>query len=172
MNTIDAILARRSVRQYSDVVVSDSDIEQILKAGKHAASGMNRKVWHFVVLQNTELLAELEATVGEAKGKTNPFFEVKTVILVWVDTTVSTTPIEDGSLALGNMMLAATELGIGTCWVNANKMYKDDKYNDFKDKIRPKENYDLIGTITVGYPKDGVFPKASAQKDDVVTFMR
>lgn len=172
MNTMEAILARRSVRSYSDEMVSDKDIDEILKAGKHAPSGMNRKVWHFVVLQNPEILAELESTVGEAKGKANPFFGVKTVILVWVDTSVSTTPIEDGSLALGNMMLCATELGIGTCWINANKMYKDDKYNSFKDKIRPKENYDLIGTITVGYPKDGVFPKQSAQKDDVVTYLR
>lgn len=172
MNTMEAILSRRSVRQYSQEMVLDTDIEEILKAGKHAASGMNRKVWHFVVVQNPEILAELEETVGEAKQKTNPFFEVKTVILVFVDTSISTTPIEDGSLALGNMMLAATHLGIGTCWVNANKMYKDDKYNTFKDKIRPKENYDLIGTITVGYPKDGVFPKQSAQKEDVVTYLR
>lgn len=172
MNTMEAILARRSVRKYSDKPVSDEDIELILKAGKHAASGKNRKVWHFVVLQNTELLQELTKTVGEAKGNKNPFFGVKTVILVFVDATESTTPIEDGSLALGNMMLAATELGIGTCWVNANPMYRDDKYNDFKAKIRPKDNYDLIGTITVGYPEGDVFPPQSSQKDDVVTYLK
>lgn len=172
MNTMEAILSRRSVRQYSDEQVTDEHLEQILKAGKYAASGMNRKVWHFVVVQNPELLAELTKTVGEAKNKEAPFFNAKTVILVFCDAVVSTTPIEDGTLVLANMMLAATELGVGTCWVNANKMYKDDKYNAFKDKIRPKENYDLIGTITVGYPKDGVFPKQSAIKDDVVTIIK
>lgn len=172
MNTMETILARRSVRKYSEEQVKEEHLEQILTAGKHAPSGMNRKVWNFVVLQNPELLQELEQTVGEAKNKTNPYFGAKTVILVFVDTSVSTTPIEDGSLALANMMLCARELGVGTCWINANKMYNDDKYNDFKDKIRPKENYDLIGSITVGYPVDGEFPKQSAVKEDVVTYLR
>ena len=64
------ILSRRSIRNYSDKQVSETDLHAILKAAVHAPSGMNYQTWHFTAIQNAEKLVEFSFITKCKKPKT------------------------------------------------------------------------------------------------------
>lgn len=116
---LKCIETRRSVRRYRPEQIKDEELDAILRAGTYAASGMGRQPVKFVVLQKPEDVAELEA-MNAAVLKTpgaKPFYGAPTVVVVLADAHVPTA-VEDGSLALGNLMLAAHSLGVGSCWIH------------------------------------------------------
>ena len=80
---------------------------------------MGRQPVKLVVLQKPEDVAELEAMNAAALGTpgAKPFYGAPTVVVVLADTSVPTA-VEDGSLALGNLMLAAHSVGVGSCWIH------------------------------------------------------
>ncbi|MDR2698703.1 MAG: nitroreductase family protein [Candidatus Methanoplasma sp.] len=130
------IYDRSSVRRYKAEKVPEEDIREILKAGFHAANGMNRQALEFVVVENTGQIKRynrkaivLFADMARAAGHPNPmaermagdpdadiFYGAPTLIFVFADPS-AVTPVEDGSLAVGNMMLAAHSMRYGTCFI-------------------------------------------------------
>ena len=118
---IDALLKRRSIKQYTDVQVTDEELEQIIKCGLYAPNGMGAQAPVFVAVrdkQTRDLLAKLNADVMGTD--TDPFYGAPCVICVLADAQRSTA-VEDGSLAIGNMCLAAHSLGLGSCWIHRCK---------------------------------------------------
>ncbi|HJN17249.1 MAG TPA: nitroreductase family protein [Armatimonadota bacterium] len=120
MDTIQAIRNRRSVRAYVPDPVPDDHLEQILEAGRQAPSARNRQPWHFIVVRDPE---RREAVAKACAGQ---------MFMADADVTVCVCglPAEsdwqrvDASIALQNMVLAATAFGYGTCWIGA--MDKDE----------------------------------------------
>lgn len=118
---LEAMMSRKSVRSYTDQMVSDADIEKVLKAGQYAANGRGRMATKFVVVKNREIRDELSKMNAEIMGTTNdPFYGAPVVIWVLADRNVHTY-VEDGSLAIGNMLLEAHALGLGACWIHRAK---------------------------------------------------
>ncbi|MBQ6475194.1 MAG: nitroreductase family protein [Clostridia bacterium] len=115
MKTIDSILTRRSIRQYTGEVISAEELETILKAAMYAPSAKKTLPWHFVVTQDPETLEKIMQVhhyIRFAK-------EAGTVILVCADKKINENEvhlIQDTSAAIQNMLLAAREMGLGTCW--------------------------------------------------------
>ena len=116
---LKCIETRRSVRRYRPEQIKDEELDAILRAGTYAASGMGRQPVKFVVLQKPEDVAELEAMNAEILGTpgAKPFYGAPTVVIVLADANVPTA-VEDGSLALGDLMLAAHSVGVGSCWIH------------------------------------------------------
>ena len=115
---LEAMMSRKSVRDYTDQMVSDADIEKVLKAGQYAANGRGRMATKFVVVKNREIRDELSKMNADIMGTTNdPFYGAPVVIWVLADRNVHTY-VEDGSLAIGNMLLEAHALGLGACWIH------------------------------------------------------
>ncbi len=115
---------RRSCRSYTEEQVSDCDLDAIIKAGIFAPTGMNQQETFFVAVRNKETrdkLAKLNAAV--MGGDKDPFYGAPCVIVVL--SAPGFTAVEDGSLALGNMMNAAHSLGLGSCWIHRAKQVFD-----------------------------------------------
>ena len=115
-NTIDTIYDRRSVRKYLDKPVNPDLVDEILRAGMYAPSGVNKQPWHFVVFNEKEKIAELKNLHPYASALAT----APVCIMVCGDTDLEMAPgfyITDCSAATENMLLAAKALGLDTCWM-------------------------------------------------------
>ena len=115
---ICSMIERRSCRKFQDRQVDEAALQEILEAGTYAASGMGRQSPILVAVQDPEqvaLLSKLNAAVmGSDK---DPFYGAPMVVVVLADGSVGTC-VEDGSLVIGNLMLAASTLGVASCWIH------------------------------------------------------
>ena len=112
---IDLMRSRRSVRQYTDEKISDEQIKKILSAALLAPSGHSKYPCEFIVVKNPETLEKLShcRAVNVAKMLT----QAAAAVVVIADAEKSDTIVEDSSVAMMNMELMATSLGIGNCWI-------------------------------------------------------
>jgi nitroreductase len=166
--TIKTLLARRSIRKFKPEHITEEELNAILEAGMYAPSGVNQQSALFVVIQDKETLKKLSAMNAAVLGKDiDPYYGAPTVILVFADKS-KITPVEDASLALGNMFNAATSLGIGSCWVLRTKeMFETEEGKDLLRKWGVAGDYIGVGSCILGYP-DGKHPKAAPRKDNFV----
>lgn len=113
---IENMMTRRSVRAFKKDPVPTELIEQVIEAGTWAASGHDRQPWALIAVTNPEVIAKLSkanASFFEHDVK-DPFYGAPAIIIV-LTKTFTPTYLYDGSLAMGNMMLAAHSLGLGSC---------------------------------------------------------
>ncbi len=166
--TIKTLLERRSIRKFGPGQIKEEELNAILNAGMYAPSGANQQSALFVVIQDKETLKKLAAMNAAVLGKDfDPYYGAPTVILVFADTS-KITPVEDASLALGNMFNAAASMGIGSCWVHrAKQMFETDEGKDLLRKWGITGDYIGVGSCILGYP-DGKHPKAAPRKDNFV----
>jgi nitroreductase len=166
--TIKTLLARRSIRKFKPEQIREEELNAILKAGMYAPSGANQQSALFVVIQDKETLKKLSAMNAAVLGKDiDPYYNAPTVILVFADKS-KIAPVEDASLALGNMFNAAASLGIGSCWVHrAKQMFETAAGKDLMSKWGVAGDYIGVGSCILGYP-DGEHPKAAPRKDNFV----
>ncbi len=166
--TIKTLLERRSIRKFKPEQIREEELNAILGAGMYAPSGANQQSALFVVIQDKETLKKLSAMNASVLGKNiDPYYAAPTVILVFADKS-KITPIEDASLALGNMFNAAASLGIGSCWVHrAKEMFETDEGKNLLRRWGAAGDYIGVGSCILGYP-DGKQPKAAPRKDNFV----
>jgi nitroreductase len=115
MDTWTAIRTKRMVRQFEDRPLEPDHLLRIVDAGRHAASSRNTQRWHFIVIEDRAMLRRL-ADVGPSAGHLAG--AAAAVALVTPDARVegaSLSIVWDAGLAAENMMLAAWELGVGSC---------------------------------------------------------
>ena len=118
METIEALIHRRSCRKYSDRPVEVEKLARIIEAGQYAPSGMGRQPVTFVAVTDPATVERLSQLNAQVMGSnSDPFYGAKTVVVVLVDRSVPT-HLEDGSLAMGNLLNAAYALGVDSCWIH------------------------------------------------------
>ncbi len=133
MELLQAIKGRRSVREYSPEPVDDALLRSLIEAAIQAPSAINQQPWCFVVVKKPELLAEisdkakahmLKASLGAPQPYrdmlSDPKFDIfyRAPALVVIGTEQPTDwAVEDCALAAQNLMLAAYDAGLGTCWI-------------------------------------------------------
>ena len=117
MNTLEAINNRRSCKNFDpNKPVPQDIVQKICEAGTKAASGMNKQAAKIIVINNKEIRDMIVKKNAEIMGHPghDTFYDAQQIICVVANTDVYTC-VYDGSLVLGNMMLAAEELGVGSC---------------------------------------------------------
>lgn len=154
MDLFEAIEKRRSVRAYVSKPVAREDLEKIVDAGRRAPTGRNEQPWEFVVVTDMyarQRIAEL-ATYGKYIA------DARACIAVFCR---SDTPyyIEDGTAATMSMLLAATALGLGSCWVAANKA---PYAQAIADLLGAPQTHRLVSLVALGYASDE--PPAKAKR--------
>jgi nitroreductase len=166
--TIKTLLERRSIRKYKPEQIKEQELSAILEAGMYAPSGANQQSALFVVIQDKELIKKLSAMNAAVLGKDiDPYYNAPTIILVFADKS-KVTPVEDASLALGNMFNAAASLGIGSCWVHRTRqMFETDEGKDLLRKWGVTGDFIGVGSCILGYA-DCEHPKAAKRKDNSV----
>jgi nitroreductase len=163
---LQTIAGRRSIRQYRDEQIQDTELKAILEAGLQAPSGHDSQSWHFTVIQKRELIDEISAgskmamrrsgvdwivRLGETE-KYNIFYNAPTIVLLAAKKN-ALSPVADVSAALQNMAIAAESLGIGSCWMGFVPFYFLDADNG--KKIGIPEGYDVLYGMTLGYKPRG-----------------
>lgn len=163
---IKAIKERRSIRSFKSDPVEKEKLDQIIEAGLYAASGMGEQAVITVAVTDKEIrdrLSDANAKIGGFPEGMDPFYGAPAVLVVLADKTRATA-VYDGSLVMGNMMLAAHTLGLGSCWIHrAKEEFEMDEYKALLSELGIDGEYEGIGHCVVGY-KDGATPEAAERK--------
>jgi len=167
--TLKTIRTRRSIRKYKAEQISDTELNAILEAGTWAPTGMGAQSPVMVVVQDKETLELLSAANAEIQGRpgTDPFYGAPTAVVVLADGEKANW-LQDGSLVMGNLMLAAASLGVGSCWINRAKEYFD--LSEGKELLRKwnlPETLRGVGICILGYG-EGDVPNPKPRKEGYI----
>ena len=163
------LIERRSIRKYNNTKVSHDLMEQIVRAGQFAPSGMNRQIYAFVVVEDEELVAKLSKMNADAMNSTSdPFYGAKSLIIVFADTKAPTY-LYDGGLAMGNLMNAAHALGVDSCWIHrAKEVFETPEGKKMKKAWGLSDSYEGIGHCILGYRLEE--PEERAERTSKVVY--
>ena len=159
---IEAMLERRSIKAYNNVQVTDEELELIIRCGLYAPNGMSAQAPIFIAVrdkQTRDLLSKLNADVMGTDS--DPFYGAPCVICVLADKQRSTA-VEDGSLAIGNMCLAAHSLGLASCWIHrCRQVFESAEGKALLDKWGVSGEYVGVGFCILGH---GTQDKQAAER--------
>lgn len=171
--TLTTIHERRAIRSFKPDAVDEHDIEQIIDAGLWAASGMGKQSQIIIAITNKakrDHIAEINRQIGGWEEGFDPFYGAPVILIVLADKAVPTY-IYDGPLALGNMMLAAESLNLGTCWIHrAKEEFEMPEFKEMLDKLGVSGDYEGIGHLALGYPAEPA--EAKPRNDKRVFWVR
>lgn len=155
---LDILKKRYSVKKYSDDKVPSEVIDKVTEAGIYAPSGLNRQAVRLMVVEDRDTvreIADINASVGGFPQGMDPFYGAPVVIVVFADRGCST-HIEDGSIALANMLNEAFSLGVGSCWIHrARECFETQRGREIAREYGIPDEYIGIGNCILGYPAQG-----------------
>ena len=164
---IKAMKERRSIRKFKAEMPSKADLEQIVEAGLYAANGRGRQAVITIAVTDKELRDKLSAVNNEIMGGpegNDPFYGAPAILIVLANMEVPTAPY-DGSLVMGNLMLAAHSLGLGSIWIHrAKEEFEMPEYQKLLKDLGIEGEWEGIGHCAVGYI-DGENPAAAPRND-------
>ena len=169
---IENMISRRSVKAYKPDMVPMELIEEVVKAGTYAPTGMNMQSPVIVAVVNKEVRDNLSRMNASIMGtSSDPFYGAPVVLVVLADKN-RPTAVYDGTLVMGNMLNAAHSLGLGSCWIHRAK----EEFESEEGKALLKEwglegEYIGIGHCILGYPASEL-PAAKPRKADYVHFIK
>ncbi len=163
---LQLIKDRRSVRRYKPDLPAREDLEAIAEAGIWAASGKGLQTTRIVIITDPALrerLRLMNTRIGGWAEDFDPFYGAPAVLLVLADRS-SANYIYDGALAMGNMMLAAAALDLGSCWINrAREEFESLEGKAILQELGLEGDLAGIGHCIVGIP-DGPAPAAAKRQ--------
>ena len=154
----EVIEKRRSIRKYKDTPVSKNKILQILEAARIAPSASHRQPWHFIVVEDKEVIKKLAKSEWAA--------DAPVMIVGLADQKASPTwCINDLGVAFEHLVLAATDLGLGTCWMGQSN--REDLVRDLLDI---PDNFKVVALTPVGEPDETPAPKERKTLESIVSW--
>lgn len=168
MDVFEAITNRRSIRKYKNTEIEDEKLQKILEAARIAPSAANRQEWKFIVVNDPETRARL---VNAANGQR---FVAEAPVTIVACSTESERVMPCGqyaytvdlSIAVSFMILEATELGLGTCWLGAFDEKQVKEILDIPDDIR------VPAMFTLGYADENPGPRPRKDLDSILSYER
>ena len=157
METLDSIQKRRSIRNFTGDPIPLSDLEKIINAGRLAPTGNNRQPWDFIVVTGEAIRQHLSKAAAWSAN-------ASAIIVVVMDPS-SKYWVEDGSAAIENIMLAATDLGYGTCWLEGNAQPHE---AEFKLLLNIPEHLRILSLVPIGVPVEWPASKKKKPLEDVL----
>lgn len=152
---MNSIFSRRSIRKYTDKAVPEELVEQVLRAGMAAPSAGNEQPWHFIVIDDRELLNEIP--------KFHPYSqmlkEAGYAIVVCGDESLQKYEgywVQDCSAAMENMLLMAQDVGLGSVWLGVYPM--EDRVKALKELLGLPESVLPLSIMPLGYPAESRNP--------------
>lgn len=171
---IKAMKERRSVRKFKSELPSKETIEQVIEAGLYAASGRGLQAAIIIAVTNPELLAKLRkdnCAIGGWEPSFDPFYGAPVVLIVLASKDRPTTNVCDGSLVMGNLMLAAHSLGLGSCWIHrAKEEFETPEYQELLRSLGVEGEYIGVGHCALGYAAD-TLPEPPERKKNRVFYV-
>jgi len=149
---LKAIRERRSIRRFKPDQITDEELQAVLEAGTWAATGHSAQASWIVAVQNEEVCNRLRKMNAAVMGvDSDPFYGAPTIVLVVAPIDYANN-VKDGSLILGNMMLAAHSIGLASCWINReDAMFATDEGKQMLKDFGLPEGQLGIGALALGY---------------------
>lgn len=171
--TLQTLKERRSIRKYKSDMVPREVLDKIIEAGTYAATGMGKQSPIIIAVTQKAMRDKLSAMNAKIMGRedgADPFYGAPVVLVVLADKS-KRTYVYDGSLVMGNLMLAAKDLGIGSCWIHrAKEEFESEEGKEILKALGITGDYEGIGHCILGYV-DGEEPRAAARKEDYVYYI-
>ena len=169
---IKAMKERRSIRKFKSEMPAKADLEQIVEAGLYAASGMGKQATKIIIVTDKKLrdkIMEMNRKVGGWDQGFDPFYGAPAMLIVLAEKDWRN-KIYDGSLVMGNLMLAAHSLGLGSIWIHrAKEEFQSEEGKEILKSLGIEGEWEGIGHCAVGYI-DGELPKPAPRKDGRVVW--
>ena len=152
-NFLEIIRTRRSYRSYKPEQITDEQLNAVLEAGTYAPTSRGLQSPFIVAIQNEDLKARLAKMNAEIMGvTTNPYYDAPTYVLVFVPADAPN-GIQDASLVMENMMLAAHSQGLGSCWIHREReMFATEEGKELMQQWGLPEGLVGIAALALGYP--------------------
>ena len=165
---VKSMIERRSVKAYTDEMPSQELIDQVVEAGTHAPTGMNRQSPIIIEVTDKAVRDKLSKMNADVMGaKIDPFYGAPVVLVVLADKSVGTYKY-DGSLVMENLMLAANAVGLGSCWIHrAKEEFESEEGRELLRQLGISGDYEGIGHCILGYPA-GDIPAEKPRKENWV----
>lgn len=169
---INNMKTRRSIRKYKPDMIPEDVLNRIIEAGTYAATGMGKQSPIIIAVTNKEIRDKFSKMNAEIMGvDSDPFYGAPVVLIVLADK-ARPTYVYDGSLVMGNLMLAAHAEGIGSCWIHrAKEEFESAEGKAFLKSLGIEGDYEGIGHCVLGYT-DGEEPKAMPRKENYVYYVK
>ena len=168
MDAMQNLLNRRSIRKYKPDMLPREVIEKIAEAGTFAPTGKNQQSPIIIAVTNKALrdrMSALNAAVLETES--DPFYGAPVVLVVLAERS-NPNHVYDGALVMGNLMLAAHAMGVGSCWINrARQVYDSEEGKAILRELGIEGDYEGIGNCILGYA-DCELPEARPRKENWV----
>jgi nitroreductase len=154
----EVIEKRRSIRKYKETPIPKDDILKILEAARIAPSAGHRQPWHFIVVENKEMIKKLAKQDWAATAP---------VMIVGLADRVGSPNwcINDLGIALEHIVLTATDLGYGTCW-----MGQSNREELVSGLLNVPDNYRVVALITLGVADEAPGPKTRKSLEEIVSW--
>ena len=141
MDAFEAIRKRRSVRKYTGDPIPRQDLETVVDAGRLAATGSNQQPWDFIVVTDRAMIDQLKIAAQ--------WMDKAGAIIAVVMDPSSRWWVEDGSAAVENMLIVATAMGYGSCWLEGYTLPLEDQ---FKALLGVPKDKRLLTLVPIGVP--------------------
>ena len=167
--TLQDIRTRRSCRKFQSRQISDEELNAILEAGTWAATGHGWQSPVMVVVQDKDTIAKLSKMNAAVLGvDSDPFYGAPTVVIVLADKSRPTYR-EDGALVMGNLMLAAHAVGVGSCWIHrAREVFATEEGKAMLKKWGLEGDYEGVGHCILGYTAENGEAPAKPRKENYI----
>lgn len=171
---LDEMKTRRSIRKFKPDMVPADVLDQIIEAGTFAANGRGLQSPIIIAVTNKEMrdkIMEMNRKIGGWEEGFDPFYGAPVILIVLADASCPTA-VYDGSLMMGNLMLAAHDLGIGSCWIHrAKEEFESEEGKQILEGLGITGNYIGVGHCALGFT-DGAYPDVIPRKDNRVYYIR
>jgi nitroreductase len=159
---IEPILARRSIRTYTDEPVTEEEITTLLEAGMAAPSASNKKPWHFVVVTDRDVLAQLSAYGSHWQM----LKEAPLSIVVCGDPSISEKYwVQDCSAATENILIAVSMMGLGAVWLGCYP--RPERVGPTKKLLRIPDPVEPLAVLSIGHPAETKEARTQYDEDRV-----
>ena len=150
--TLTTLKTRRSCRAYKPDHVEPEKLSAILEAGTYAATGMGKQSPIILVVKDPEIRSKLAKINAAVMGmEIDPFYGAPELLVVLANKEIPTY-VYDGSLVMGNLMNAAADLGVASCWVHrAKEEFESEEGKAILKSLGIEGNYEGIGNLILGY---------------------
>ena len=173
-DVLETIKSRRSIRKYKSDMIPQDKLEKIIEAGTYAATGMGKQSPIIIAVTNKELRDKLSVMNAKFMGKDesfDPFYGAQELLIVLANKAMPTY-LYDGTLVLGNLMNAAADLGVDSCWIHrAKEEFETQEGKELLKSLGIEGDYEGIGHLVLGYAAVPL-KEAAPRKANYVYYIR
>ena len=172
-STLNLLETRRSCRNFKPDMISEDDLNAILRAGTYAATGMGKQSPIIIAVTDKKTrdeISEANRKIGGWGEGFDPFYGAPVILIVLARKDIAT-HVYDGSLVMGNLMTAAESLGIASIWIHrAKEEFESEFGKNILAKLGVHGEYEGIGHCALGYAAEQN-KEAAPRKDNYVYFI-